>query len=182
MKLIETKIKCEKTLQLIRKSLVAGYVCPSTVNIERSTEGTPQGSVLSPLLSNIVLHELDAFMEVLKKRFEKGTKRAKNKEYGKINSKIQILKRNDPGSPEIKKLVLQRRTIPSVDTHDPNFRRLIYIRYADDFVVLVTGTKDEAVMIKHQIADILQKKCGLILHKEKTAITALKDGFNFVGA
>lgn len=182
MKLIETKVKCEKTLQLIRKSLVAGHVDPSTGEVIKSSEGTPQGSILTPLLSNIVLHELDSFMEKLKSRFEKGTKRAKNKEYAKIQSKIQRLQRSNPGSPEIKKLALLRRTIPSVDTHDPNFRRLIYLRYADDFVVMVTGTSDEAMMIKNQIADILLKKCGLILHQEKTAITAIKDGFKFIGA
>lgn len=182
MSLIQKKIKCDKTLQLIRKSLVAGHVDPSTGKIQRNTEGTPQGSVLSPLLSNIVLHELDIYMEKLKGRFEKGTKRAKNKEYAKIQSKIQQLQKRDPGSPEIKKLAIQGRTIPSVNTHDPEFKRILYLRYADDFVVLITGTSDEATMIKSQIADILQKKCGLELHQEKTAITALKDGFKFVGA
>lgn len=150
MKLIEKKIKCEKTLQLIRKSLVAGHIDPLSGETIKSSEGTPQGSILSPLLSNIVLHELDSFMEKLKDRFERGDKRAKNKEYAKIQSKIQRLQRSNPGSPEIKELALHRRTIPSVDTHDPNFRRLIYLRYADDFRVLIIGTLDETKMIKAQ--------------------------------
>lgn len=182
MDLIKKKIKCDKTLQLITKSLIAGHVDPITGKVQKSSEGTPQGSILSPLLSNIVLHELDTFMDKLKNRFETGKIRAKNKEYAKIQSKIQRLQSKAPGSPEIKKLVVLRRTMPSVDTHDPNFKRIIYLRYADDFVVLIIGTSDEANMIKGQIADALLKKCGLILHQEKTAITALKDGFKFVGA
>lgn len=182
MKLIQIKVKCEKTLQLIKKSLVAGHIDPLTGKVVKSSEVTPQGSILSPLLSNITLHELDTYMGDLKARFEKGTKRAKNKESAKIQSKIQVLQRKYPGSPEIKKLALQKRTIPSVDTHDPKFRRIMYLRYADDFVVLITGTSDEAAMIKTRIADILQKRCGLDLNQDKTAITAIKDGFKFVGA
>jgi hypothetical protein len=65
---------------------------------------------------------------------------------------------------------------------DPHYRRLMYLRYADDFVILVTGSHHEALLIKHRIADVLSKKCGLELNKEKTLITATKDGFKFLGA
>ena len=59
---------------------------------------------------------------------------------------------------------------------------MLYLRYADDFIVLVTGTSDEANHIRNQIADTLKKKCGLELNRDKTLITAVKDGFNFLGA
>jgi hypothetical protein len=144
--------------------------------------GTPQGSVLSPLLSNIVLNELDVHMDKIKQKFEKGTKRSRNPEYDKLTSRLQYLQKHHPGSPEILKVVMLRRATPSLNTHDPNFKRLLYLRYADDFVALITGTSDEANLIKHQIADILMKKCGLELNKEKTLVTAIKDGFNFLGA
>ena len=65
---------------------------------------------------------------------------------------------------------------------DPNFKHLIYLRYADDFVILIIGSIDEAKHIKHMVADCLNKKCGLELYKDKTLITATKDGFSFLGA
>lgn len=179
IELIKTKIKCDKTVQLVRKSLKAGYIDPNTSKHVRPLEGTPQGSVLSPLLANIVLNELDRYMDNLKKSFETGKKRGRKKEYDKITAshRIQFIQRTKPGS-----LALERRNIPSTDLNAPDFKRLMYLRYADDFVILVTGTKDEAKHIKHLVADVLNKKCGLELHKDKTTITACRDGFHFQGA
>lgn len=182
MRCIESYTSCDKTLQLIRKSLTAGYIDPVTGAYIKPSEGTPQGSVFNPLLANIVLNELDKKIDTIKNRFEKGKKRAKNKEYDYLTSRIQYLQKNHPGTYEIKELAIRRRSLPSMDPFDPNFKRLLYLRYADDFVVLIAGSHDEAHHIKHQVADILMKKCGLELHKEKTHITATKDGFNFLGA
>lgn len=182
MERIESTIKCDKTLQLIRKSLTAGYIDPESGEHIKSVEGTPQGSVLSPLLANIVLNELDQSMDKIKSSFEIGKKRTRNKEYDKITSKIQSLQKYNPGSPEIKELAIKRRSIPSVMPIDPNFKRLMYLRYADDFVVLITGNINDAKHIKSIISDIITKKCGLTLHDDKTLITALKEGFMFLGA
>lgn len=66
--------------------------------------------------------------------------------------------------------------------NDPNFKRIMYLRYADDFVILISGSSDDAAMIRNRVKDILIKKCGLELNKEKTIITATKDGFKFLGA
>lgn len=66
--------------------------------------------------------------------------------------------------------------------NDPNFKRMMYLRYADDFVILISGSSDNAKMIRNRIKDILIKKCGLELNKDKTEITATKDGFKFLGA
>jgi len=66
--------------------------------------------------------------------------------------------------------------------NDPNFKRMMYLRYADDFVILISGSSDDALMIKNRVKDILSQKCGLELNKEKTIITATKDGFKFLGA
>lgn len=145
---IQKKVQCQKTLKLINKSLSAGYIDPVTNEHLSPDIGTPQGSVLSPLLSNIVLHELDLFMAKVSKKFNQGTTRDKNPEYSRLQSKIQWLQKSNPGSPEIKELVKERRTLPSSIAMDPKFKRLMYIRYADDFVILIAGSKNDALLIK----------------------------------
>lgn len=181
MKKVSERISCDKTISLIRKSLVAGHIDPNTGKHAKGSIGTPQGSILSPQLANIVLNDFDSYMDDLKLQFDKGTKRARNKAYDAITSKIAWVQRSQPGSPLIKKLAAERRTIPSTNVLDPNFRRLMYLRYADDFIILIIGTKDEAKMIKHRITDVLLKRCGLSLNDEKTLITATKEGFKFLG-
>jgi retron-type reverse transcriptase len=182
MKCIESNTTCDKTLQLIRKSLTAGYIDPDSGEHLQTTLGTPQGSVFSHLLANIVLNELDKKVLDIKNSFEKGKKRARNKEYAALTSRIQSLKKFHLGSPVITEQAIKRRSIPSLKTCDHNLRRLMYIRYAYDFVILIKGTIDDAKHIKHLIADILTKKCGLGLHEDKTLITSTKEGFKFLGA
>lgn len=75
-----------------------------------------------------------------------------------------------------------RRGLPASDMFDPNFKRLMYLRYADDFVILVSGSNNDAIFIKQMVANVLARKCGLELNREKTVITATKDGFEFLGA
>ena len=138
--------------------------------------------MFSPLLANIVLNELDKKVLDIKNSFEKDKKRARNKEYDALTSRIQSLNKFQPRSPAITELAIKHRTIPSLTACDPNLRRLMYIRYGYDFVILITGTIDNAKHIKHLIADILTKQCGLELHDDKTLITATKEGFKFLGA
>lgn len=169
-------------MQLIHRSLRAGYVDQG--KLMKSEAGTPQGSVLvlSPLLANIVLNELDSYMDDLKSSFEKGKKRLINKEYNSLTSKIQYLQKFQPGCPEIKRLALIRRKTPSAKPDDHNFKRIMYLRYADDFIILIAGSSNDAHMIRNRISDVLYKRCGLELNKEKTLITATKNGFKFLGA
>ena len=182
MKCIESNITCDKTLQLIRKSLTAGYIDPNSGEHIQTTLGTPQCSEYSPLLANIVLNELDQKVLAIKNSFEKGKKIARNKEYDALTSRIQSLKKFHPGSQVITELAIQRRYNPSLTPCEPYLRRLMYIRYADDFLILITGTIDDAKHIQHLIADILTKKCGLEWHDDKTLITSTTEGFKFLGA
>lgn len=182
LNIIQNKIKCDKTVQLVNKSLKAGYIDPKTGEHITSKLGTPQGSILSPLLANIVLNQLDKQVENIKPKYETGKKRGINKVYDAITSKTQNIQKFKPGSSEVRKLANMRRKIPSMDVLDPNFKRLMYLRYADDFVVLVIGSKDDTINIKLKIANALRLFCGLELNVDKTLITATKTGFSFLGA
>lgn len=171
-------VKCNRTLELLKKSLTAGYIDPESKKQASSGVGTPQGSVLSPLLCNIVLHELDKYIEEIKTGFESGQTRRKNPIYEKL---ANLRKATKDRSTRISILQELRRT-PSTDPMDPNFRRLMYVRYADDFVILIAGKYSDANLIRTKIKDFLREKCGLELNLDKTLISDIKDGFKFLGA
>lgn len=173
-------------LQIIVSSLNAGYIDPENGEHIIPSEGTPQGSVLGHCFANIVLHELDLYLEQFRKDFEKGKARRPNPEYSALTSKIQRLSKKSPKPvAEIRTLLDQRRKLPTCIYKDPDYKRLRYLRYASrsaDFVVLISGNLDDAKLIKARIKSILAKKCGLSLNDEKTVISLTKDGFKFLGA
>lgn len=121
---------------LLKKFLDAGYIDPKSGQIVSPDTGTPQGGILSPILCNIVLHEFDEFMESNIQKFRQGTKRKFNPRYKSLLAK----RGNSDSVTERRSLLTQMRKMKSVDMFDPNFKRMEYLRYADDFVVLVTGS------------------------------------------
>lgn len=156
-----------RILELISKFLSAGYIDPKTGKIVRSEIGAPQGGILSPLLSNIVMHEFDKFMEKNINSFNTGKKRGPNPAY-----KSLIAKRGRSKNLKARRsLLLQMRKIRSVNMFDKNFRRMDYIRYADDFIVLVTGDIKEVRFIRSNIKDFLKTHCGLEMNMEKSVIS-----------
>nr|WPM94723.1 hypothetical protein [Ceratocystis fimbriata] len=164
-------------LQLINKWLKAGRIIDKRL-ARHKEKGVPQGGVLSPLISNIVLHSLDEYMANYKNKFETGKLRKRNPEYAKLIYKRRVTK--DPNiAAELTKKI---RNTPSVISMDPNFKRIMYIRYADDFVVLTSSSKNEVIHIKNNIKDILKNKCGSELNDEKTTITNIRQTFDFLGA
>jgi group II intron reverse transcriptase/maturase len=158
-----------RLLNLIRLSLKAGALDNWTYHETHS--GTPQGSVLSPLLANIYLNELDTFIEdELVPRYIRGRKRASNPEYNRYNRRYQkAVKRGN--RVKAQQWDKQRRQLPSQDTHDPNYRRLSYIRYADDFLLGFIGSKAEAADVKTAVGTFLREQLKLTLSPEKTLIT-----------
>ena len=88
MDIIKEEIKCNKTLKLIESGLKAGYFEFGELH-DNLTTGTPQGSILSPLLCNIFLHKLDIFVEELKKEYQKGTKRQRSVENVRLQNKAK---------------------------------------------------------------------------------------------
>lgn len=181
MELLRKHIVCERTLELVRKALVVGYLNPKTKRITRTKIGTPQGSVLSPLLANIVLHELDKYLtDVTIPKNSRGKRRRTNPIYNALAHIRHTKKTSTPTErlDALKQMILT----PRMDTKDPNYRRSMYIRYADDFVYLFEGPIAEARVIKGEIKSALFKLTGLELNDEKTLITHLNSGFHFLGA
>lgn len=135
----------------------------------RSKVGTPQGSVLSPQLANIVLDKLDKFIQSKHDELHIGKSRKKNPIYIKYENERKYYKLRDPA--RARKALIEKRKIPKFDMFDPNFKRYLYVRYADDFILLITNTYKAAVKLKNEIAKFLKEECGLELNIEKTTIT-----------
>lgn len=180
LKGLKRKVDCVTTLTLIKRILNAGYVLiedlkkvgRKNAKVYKPAKGTPQGIVLSPLFSNIVLHELDEFInENLKKEFDKGTKRKANLEYRKLRYRIKC----ENNLKKRRVLMNNCLKVPSKNFHDPDFKRLFYVRYVDDWVILVAGSLEEAKAIRSKVSNKLQS-LGLTLNMAKTHITSLRKG------
>ena len=138
--------------------------------------GVPQGSIVSPVLSNILLDKFDKYVETtLIPQYTRGEKRKLNQKYVKLHRQMHKLFKHGQKEAALK-LRKQLQQLPSIDPQDTGFRRLKYLRYADDFVLAFTGTKSEAKEIKQQIATFLREELGLHLSEEKTLITHARTG------
>lgn len=175
--ILEKRISDQVFMDLIRKSLKAGYVS-LTNNYIDTYEGTPQGSIISPILANIYLHGLDEFLKELKEKFDKGTRRKENPEYRKILYKAS----KDPINKSKILRESRKKKIPIYLGKDENYKRLSYIRYADDFLICIIGSKKDCEMIKEEVKKFLKEKLNLELNENKTKITNLsKNRVNFLG-
>jgi hypothetical protein len=172
MAILSRKIHDGRLLNLIRNGLKAGIL--EGWQYQRTLSGTPQGGVLSPLLANIYLNELDVFMETtLIPKWTRGEKRQRNKAYQAIRDRMRKAKARG-NVEELLQLKIQLKQLPSGDTRDPNYRRLRYVRYADDYIVAFIGSKREAEEIKAEIADFLKHQLNLTQSDKKTLITHAK--------
>jgi len=171
------KIKCDKTISLIKSLITAGRINSKGL-ATKGDIGTPQGSVLSPLLCNVFLHELDLFMDSLIVRYNKGKERRRNKEYAKIINSKRVKELSKAQLREINK---KAKSLPSKDMHDPNYVRIHYVRYADDFLVGVIGNKKTAQTVYNEIKNFLSKELSLEINKDKSSIHHSKKITRFLG-
>ncbi|MEV5532390.1 reverse transcriptase/maturase family protein [Streptomyces prunicolor] len=174
LEILGERIHDSRFLRLVRNMLQAGYLQDWTWNATLS--GAPQGGVLSPILSNIYLHKLDVFVEtVLMPEYTRGKLRARNPEYRRVEAAIQRARRREDRA-DVRALRKRLHTLPSQDMSDPGYRRLRYVRYADDTLIGFTGPKAEAEEIKQRLAQFLRDNLKLELSQEKTLITHARTG------
>jgi hypothetical protein len=149
--------------------LKAGYL--EDREYHETPSGSPQGRVASPILSSIYLHKLDEFVEQeLIPQYTRGARRKENPEYKRVKNRLaRARQRGDRAA--ARDLDKQLRTLPSADPADPGYRRLRYLRHADDHLPGFTGPKAEAEEIKARLARFLRETLGLELNQQKTLIT-----------
>ena len=160
---LEREINCVGTLILVKKIL---NVNPA---VDKSDLGIPDVGILNPLFSNIALHQLDMFIEKdLKSEFTKGDRRKKNPTY----KRLQYFIRRETDL--IKKCVLKNNLfrVSYGNMEDPDYKRLYYVRYNQNLVILVTGSWKEATVIFHKVSIKLQN-LGLTLSIKNTQIVSL---------
>ena len=169
LRILAEKIHDNRFLRLVRNMLKAGYL--EDWEYRETLSGCPQGGVVSPILSNIYLGKLDHFVEQeLVPQYTRGTSRARNPEYREKENELRRARWHGDRA-AARDLKRQLRSLPSKDPEDPGYRRLKYVRYADDHLLGFTGPKAEAEQIKARIAAFLRETLGLELNDAKTLIT-----------
>ena len=184
----------QATLELIRKFLKCGYIDlynhPDT--LEKSKIGTPQGSLISPILSNLYLHHLDLFIvEKLlpewncgdERKFISGyqTRKLLTAEEQKLVDQLN-LKGLKKAIGRLKHNEWVKKGLPSKDPEDDNFRRMYYTRYVDDFIIGFTGTKAEADELRRTIEAYLLDELQLKTNETKSYISHSSDqGIKYLG-
>jgi len=178
--ILREDIHDERFLRLMKGLLEAGYMEEWRLN--PSPSGTPQGGVISPILSNIYLDRLDRFMEeTLLPEYNRGKKRRPNAAYCRL--RYQAGRLREQGEAErARRLDMERTSIPVGDPDDPGYRRLWYCRYADDFLLGLIGPKHEALEIKERVRAFLREQLRLELSEAKTLVThAADEAAKFLG-
>lgn len=187
--ILRERISDDRFIRLIRKFLKAGYVEDWTFH--NTYSGTPQGGIVSPILANIYLDKLDKYVKEYIRHFDMGTKRRPGKESNDLANErkrtVRKLKKIKDGTEKaalvarLKAIEQERAAFPSGDEMDGSYRRLKYIRYADDFILGVIGSKEDALRIKEDIKSFLSESLALELSEEKTLITHTGKSAKFLG-
>mgnify|MGYP001436719674 CR=1 FL=1 len=187
--ILRERISDDRFIRLIRKFLKAGYVEDWTFH--NTYSGMPQGGIVSPILANIYLDKLDKYVKEYIRHFDMGTKRRPGKESNDLANErkrtVRKLKKVKDGTEKaalvarLKAIEQERAAFPSGDEMDGSYRRLKYIRYADDFILGVIGSKEQAQRIKEDIKSFLSESLALELSEEKTLITHTGKSAKFLG-
>ena len=186
--ILSERINDDRFLRLIRKFLNAGYI--ENWTFHNTYSGTPQGGIISPILANIYLDKFDKYVNEYAQRFRKGERRIRTKEYRRNevelkNARAALKAANtnlekEEAIARIRQLEKERVNIPQGAPMDKNYARLLYIRYADDWLCGVIGSKEDCKRIKEDFKSYLYNKLQLELSEEKTLITNAQKSAKFL--
>lgn len=186
LEIIGRKIKDVRFLNLLRVFLKAGYV--EDWKYYGTYSGCPQGGIISPILANIYLNELDKFVEKLKESFDVRTPYTVTPEYlvlqrQRAKTKQKIDRRSD--GDERNRLIAYYKEVGKLMRQTPaklcNDKKLKYVRYADDFLIAVNGSKEDCEWIKAQLTEFIRNTLKMELSQEKTLITHSNESARFLG-
>ena len=186
LEILQRKIKDSKLINIIRQFLKAGYI--EDWKFYPSHSGTPQGGILSPLMANIYLNELDKKVVEMKAEFDKPRSAEATKAYNKkrneikhISSKLHHEKDESLRRKLLANLKKCKQELRKIPRSLQDNKRLVYTRYADDWLIGICGTKTEAEAIKEHIGSFLNDALKLELSEEKTVITHSSKRTRFLG-
>ena len=184
--LINSKIKDMRLIKLLWKFLKAGFM--ENWQYHSTHSGTPQGGIISSLLSNIYLHELDKFVIRLAEEFYRPQSKQLTSEAGNITMRLHR-KKKKIGMTEDKEtrkaLLKEYRQIKAIQLKTPSKmqddKKIKYVRYADDFIISVNGSKEDCIMIKQQLSVFIADVLKMELSEEKTLVTHSDNYARFLG-
>ncbi|EOP94030.1 hypothetical protein IGM_01351 [Bacillus cereus HuB4-4] len=190
--ILRKRISDERFIRLMWKFLKVGYV--ENWKFKNTYSGTPQGGIISPILANIYLNEFDNYIiDELKQEFDIGEpkKRKRNTEYrkyesrnGRLSKKIERMEDTEQRQALIQQYKANKKkllTIPYYEPDNKGYKSLKYVRYADDFLIGINGSKEDCHYIKEKIGSFLKEKLNLEMSVEKTLITHSEKPARFLG-
>jgi len=176
IELISKKVKDARIIQLIYKFLKAGYL--ENWQYHKTYSGAPQGGILSPLLSNIYLHELDKFvMHILKPYFDQPPTQKYTTDYNLLRSHMEVTKRRMKKLKGIEhrqcidELKRTRALLLKTPSKSQTDKKLAYCRYADDFIIAINGNRTDCLWVKSNLSEFIHTYLKMELSEEKTLIT-----------
>lgn len=187
--ILQERIEDERFIRLIRKLLNAGYI--EDWKYHRTYSGTPQGGIISPIMANIYLDKFDKFIKKYTQEFDKGICRKPSKESRylvckkyRLSQKLKVEKDEVKRKlllEQINDIVKERQKHPASVQMDESMRKLKYVRYADDFLIGVIGSKQDCTKIKEDLKNFLRDKLKLELSEDRTLITHAEKPAKFLG-
>ncbi|MCL2083553.1 MAG: reverse transcriptase domain-containing protein [Oscillospiraceae bacterium] len=183
--LLNGKIKDARIIKLIYKFLKAGYI--ENWQYHETYSGTPQGGIISPLLANIYLHELDKFVMKLKTEFDTPNVEKITPEYRELHNEIKRLsyhlKKAEGAEKErlLAEYQEKRKKLMTIPCTSQTDKKIKYIRYADDFLIGIKGSREDCLWIKSKLAEYISSMLKMELSEEKTLITHSSECARFLG-
>lgn len=186
IEILGRKIKDSRFLNLIRQFLKAGYM--ENWKYNKTYSGSPQGSSCSPILANIYLNELDRKFREIAVRFSKSRSTHHTEPFQKANNELSnlsywISRTSDENKRQtlISQYKKKKKALKKLPRQPADNKKFTFVRYADDWLVGICGTKQECEELKVEIAEFLDTELKLTLSEEKTLITHSSEKVRFLG-